>query len=38
MFTLAEFILEARGFPSKTGNSCDGFRSGMNMKQKPSDG
>jgi hypothetical protein len=35
--TIAEFILED-GFPSKTGNSCDGFPSGISMKRKPSDG
>ena len=35
--SLAEFILED-GFPSKMGNSCDGFPSDMNMKRKPSDG
>ena len=34
---LAEFILED-GFPSETGNSCDGFQSGISMKRKPSDG
>jgi hypothetical protein len=34
---LAEFILED-GFPSKTGNSCNGFPSGISMKRKPSDG
>jgi hypothetical protein len=34
MWLLAEFILED-GFPSKTGNSCDGFPSGISMKRKP---
>jgi hypothetical protein len=34
---VTEFILED-GFPSKTGNSCNGFPSGINMKRKPSDG
>jgi hypothetical protein len=34
---IAEFILEG-GFPSKTGNSCDRFPSGISMKKKPSDG
>jgi hypothetical protein len=34
---LAAFILED-GFPSKMGNSCDGFPSGISMKRKPSDG
>ena len=36
-YAIAEFILED-GFPSKTGNSCDGFPSGVSMKRKLSDG
>ena len=36
LLLLAEFILED-GFPSKTGNSSDGFPSDMNLGRKPSD-
>ena len=36
-YAIVEFILED-GFPSMTGNSCDGFPSGVSMKRKLSDG